>query len=83
MHGRYYADIKKAGFHSLSYFDIGNWGTRTNTSYKGPNITCGTRPNGMPPCTAVHLFKCPRHSSFNEAPPCTFSNALATVILMK
>ena len=43
-----------SGFHSLSYFDIGNWGTRINTNYRGPNTTCGTRGpagSGLPaPC---------------------------------
>ena len=40
-----------SGFHSLSYFDIGNWGTQINTNYRGPNTTCGVRPNGVPaPC---------------------------------
>ena len=47
----YYVSIQQAGFHSLSYFDIGNWGTRTNTNYHGPNTTCGSRPGGGPaPC---------------------------------
>ena len=39
------------GFHSLSYFDIGNWGLSVTTTYRGPNTTCGKRSNGMPaPC---------------------------------
>ena len=51
MIDKYYADIQAKGFHSLSYFDIGNWGTSINTNYRGPNTTCGTRPNGMrAPC---------------------------------
>lgn len=51
MINSYYVAIQKAGFHSLSYFDIGNWGTRTNTNYHGPSRFCGTRPNGEPaPC---------------------------------
>ena len=46
-----YANYQSAGFHSLSYFDIGNWGTRTNTNYLGPTRYCGERPNGLPaPC---------------------------------
>ena len=46
-----YESYQREGFHSLSYFDIGNWGTRTNTRYKGPVQYCGTRPNGKPaPC---------------------------------
>lgn len=51
MINSYYERIQDAGFHSLSYFDIGNWGTRTNTNYPGPHRTCGSRPNGEPaPC---------------------------------
>ena len=47
----YYRDIQAKGFHSLSYFDIGNWGLSVTTTYRGPNTTCGVRPNGMPaPC---------------------------------
>eukprot|EP00038_Savillea_parva_P010156 m.188310 g.188310 ORF g.188310 m.188310 type:complete len:848 (+) comp17384_c0_seq1:177-2720(+) len=47
----YYQSIQSLGFHSLSYFDIGNWGTQTNTHYTGPNRTCGVRPGGQPaPC---------------------------------
>ncbi len=42
---QYYEQIQSAGFHSLSYFDIGNWGTQTNVDYKGPKQYCGTRPN--------------------------------------
>lgn len=43
---QYYEQIQSAGFHSLSYFDIGNWGTQTDVSYKGPKQYCGSRPNG-------------------------------------
>lgn len=51
MINEYYAKIQGSGFHSLSYFDIGNWGTRINSNYRGPNTTCGVRPNGLPaPC---------------------------------
>jgi len=47
----YYKKIQESGFHSLSYFDIGNWGVSINTNYRGPNTTCGVRPNGMAaPC---------------------------------
>ena len=47
----YYAKIQANGFHSLSYFDIGNWGTRISSNYREPNTTCGARPNGLPaPC---------------------------------
>jgi len=47
----YYTAIQKLGFHSLSYFDIGNWGTRINSHYTGPPKTCGVRPNGdAAPC---------------------------------
>jgi hypothetical protein len=47
----YYQRIQAAGFHSLSYFDIGNWGTRTVFPYKGPKKSCGTRPTGQAaPC---------------------------------
>lgn len=35
--------------HTICTFDIGNWGTRTNTHYTGPNRTCGERPNGAGP----------------------------------
>ena len=42
----YYEQIQAAGFHSLSYFDIGNWGTQTCVKYSGPKRYCGTRPNG-------------------------------------
>ena len=35
MIDNYYADIQAKGFHSLSYFDIGNWGTSINTNYRG------------------------------------------------
>ena len=42
----YYKGIQEAGFHSLSYFDIGNWGTRTDTNYGGPAKYCGLRPAG-------------------------------------
>lgn len=48
-----YAGIQAAGFHSLSYFDIGNWGV----SVKLPttdNTTCGTTPYGASaPCPTV------------------------------
>ena len=51
MIDQYLARIQRLGFHSLSYFDIGNWGTRITTNYHGPNTTCGQRPNGLPaPC---------------------------------
>jgi len=51
MIDEYLAQIQRQGFHSLSYFDIGNWGTRITTNYHGPNTTCGVRPNGKPaPC---------------------------------
>ena len=51
MINKYYDQIQAAGFHSLSYFDIGNWGVSVNSNYRGPNTTCGTRPNGLPaPC---------------------------------
>eukprot|EP00658_Telonema_sp_P-2_P039704 TRINITY_DN28378_c0_g1_i1.p2 TRINITY_DN28378_c0_g1~~TRINITY_DN28378_c0_g1_i1.p2 ORF type:complete len:113 (-),score=27.22 TRINITY_DN28378_c0_g1_i1:95-433(-) len=54
MMDRYYQQIQAAGFHSLSYFDIGNWGTSINMSYRGPNTTCGERPNGMAaPCPCL------------------------------
>eukprot|EP00041_Stephanoeca_diplocostata_P027866 m.777446 g.777446 ORF g.777446 m.777446 type:complete len:964 (-) comp23264_c0_seq2:304-3195(-) len=48
----YYADILKAGFKSLSYFDIGNWGTQTKLPAPNkPPLTCGTRTNGKgAPC---------------------------------
>ena len=46
-----YRSYQADGFHSLSYFDIGNWGTRTTTSYRGPTRYCGRRPGGEPaPC---------------------------------
>ena len=51
MINNYYKNIQASGFHSLSYFDIGNWGVSINTNYRGPNTTCGERPNGLPaPC---------------------------------
>eukprot|EP01047_Picozoa_sp_COSAG01_P010289 COSAG01_NODE_433_length_17113_cov_23.009757_6_plen_245_part_00 len=51
MINSYLEKIQAAGFHSLSYFDIGNWGTRTVFPYSGPNRTCGNRPNGaVAPC---------------------------------
>ena len=46
MINAYYEGVQAAGFHSLSYFDIGNWGTRTDTNYRGPAKFCGTRPAG-------------------------------------
>ena len=47
----YYRRYQADGFHSLSYFDIGNWGTRTTTRYRGPARYCGSRPGGQPaPC---------------------------------
>jgi len=51
MINTYYKKIQESGFHSLSYFDIGNWGVSINTRYRGPNTTCGLRPGGLPaPC---------------------------------
>lgn len=38
----YYAGILNAGFKSLSYFDIGNWGTQTKLPAPNqPPLTCG------------------------------------------
>ena len=51
MINAYYKHQQDRGFHTLSYFDIGNWGLSETTTYRGPNTTCGVRPNGMPaPC---------------------------------
>ena len=51
MINQYYQKYKSLGFHSLSYFDIGNWGTMADANYSGPAQYCGTRPNGLPaPC---------------------------------
>lgn len=52
----YYRAIQAKQFHSLSYFDIGNWGTRIDLGNPGAlenaTVSCpGTRPNGQPaPC---------------------------------
>lgn len=51
MINNYYSRIQAQGFHSLSYFDIGNWGTRSDFAYEGPAKSCGRRPGGEPaPC---------------------------------
>lgn len=63
MINQYYQKYKSLGFHSLSYFDIGNWGTMADANYSGPAQYCGTRPNGLPaPCPTP-----------GEAPLSTFS----------
>lgn len=46
MIDKYYADIQARGFHSLSYFDVGNWGTQTKLPAQNRTpTTCGTIPN--------------------------------------
>jgi hypothetical protein len=48
-----YAAIQADGFHTLSYFDIGNWGVSVHLPTSN-NATCGTTPYGAPaPCPTV------------------------------
>jgi len=53
MINSYYETIQADGFHSLSYFDIGNWGTEVTTHPRGceAEVGCGNLTNGDPaPC---------------------------------
>ena len=47
----FYTSVQASGLNSLTYFDVGNWGVSIDTSRSWPNVTCGTRPSGIPaPC---------------------------------
>lgn len=57
MINNYYQTIQTEGFHSLSYFDIGNWGTEVTTHPRGcgtgmyNETNCGKRADGSAaPC---------------------------------
>lgn len=61
MINNYYKQIQSEGFHSLSYFDIGNWGTSVTTHPRGcsTEVGCGTRANGDPaPCATPNGGNC-------------------------
>lgn len=47
----FYSQVQAAGLHSLSYFDVGNWGTKITLQPPPGPSSCGQRPGGLPaPC---------------------------------